>query len=418
MTAPITLVRLERDLKVVRKLRSVHAAVPTAVAFSAPAKRHTASLIADAVLDGLGCSTLLSGGHIGGDDAGYIAGGWLIGRGVTDALVLYPEDLGAAGLARTIDGFTAVGCRVWLISFTGDDKIAGMVGSHQMIEAPAEALDPFLAGTPKRERRPFPFVPRVDGIKFRPVARATLSAADFAVVDSVFLEHLDSWLDWFDGRTNATAEAVACRLREIGEASATTDEFIVAVRAAQAAGLRSGRLIKVDTPKMCATCAIRPRRGQLEPAGWNELFRYRDPAVPAVAALYSEDFAIDDLGVIELGHLTFEGAADGSQTLTVEAAGKRAVLAGRPAQAVAAQAAARRLAGATSSDRLFVARMGPTRGMSVTGRQATKLLNLPVAEVGIAFAPKASRRSKRTGAGWATLYGIKVRALGRTAEEP
>lgn len=135
------------------------------------------------------------------------------------------------------------------------------------------------------KQRLFPAVPDDETPYFRAACRATLSTADFRVVDATYRKAFDNTSRWLDSRQDISADAAGAFLASRLSWIPDVNEQLTRLRGAQVAFLRHWWLLKVDPAALAAAHAIDPLIDLDDDEVYDRLRRYMHPKTSALAAL-------------------------------------------------------------------------------------------------------------------------------------
>jgi hypothetical protein len=138
-------------------------------------------------------------------------------------------------------------------------------------------------------------LPRTDWPWFRATCRDTLAPDEFALVDALYLKvvramrAVDLWLPPTGQSrkldTDRMREPILAALVDVADGILSPNPGLVVLRAAQAALVPRGILIRAEAEPFLATLSETSRPPVLTAAQWRSLRAYRDPWRPAAAAL-------------------------------------------------------------------------------------------------------------------------------------
>lgn len=369
------------------------------------ATKQAVSYVADAALGGMGKDPWLS---VSKRPAEALAVAWLTVGDDTDALIGFAQTITPSVLDTAVTMFAAAGVTPWLIYTTnGTDAPRTAVGAaerHGVTMTDADELFARFADTDTPTPSTvaaLPTLPRVDGIRFRSTAKKVLTRTQFRTVDAAFISLVDEFCDEFaptPGQRRFVAElerVLHARLRN----TTNLDEFVLTVRAAQVAGLRSKLHVAVDTTTMLGAAASLPRPGLAGPQRWWEaLDTHRDPDPGAAAALYNAGIDAEALCALRLDDIGDDGD---NVTVTV---GQDSVTIDAGARFVRALAALRTIMGATGADPLF----STHRADVVRPQHITALIWNQQLNCGVSVAAGRGERRQPTNRDWLTRHGITL----------
>jgi hypothetical protein len=417
VTGELTVVIVEPDIAVQRRLRGLRPATRGAAGFVAPPSEHlTLGDMADALLVALGKDPLL---RLSRSNPVAVASAWLDTAPPPEVVICDAHLL----TRRILDEVLA-----WLATFDTDVMLVGVdstpayprpfvaefltyvLGHHgatRIDEADLAARWPEQDQAAADSGEPWPEIPLVAGVRFRRTARDLLEPAAFGRVD----ERLCATVCDIRSQINAISvknptREIAKQLRHRLDAAATTAEFIIDTRAAELAGLSTGFHVKVDSAALAAAAERFPRRGRHVPERlWERLGSYREPAVPATVALFDAELSVDDIAELTVGTVaktdTGEVAADGP-------AGRK-VLAAEPGAFVLAQRLYREHSGASEADPLFATHRHPR----ITGSYARATLLRADTDLALRIVPPNGPVRHPSPRDWLRHHGIEIEMLDR-----
>lgn len=370
--------------------------------------RQAMSYVADATLVGMGKDPWLS---VSKRPAEALAVAWMTAGGDTDALIGFAQTLSGHILDVAPTLYCGAGVTPWFVfSTTGDDRRARRAAAGYADRIGVELtdadvlLDTFADTAEQPDDAPIdalPPLPRVDGIRFRSTAKQVLSRKEFRVVDARFVELIDEFLDVFATTPNKRRfvndleRQVHARLRD----TASLDEFVLTVRAAQVAGLRSKLHVAVDTTTMLGAAASLPRPGLAGPQRWWEaLDTHRDPDPGAAAALYNAGIDAEDLCSLRLADIASDG--DGVVVTT----GSERMVIDDGARFVRALVTLRTVMGASEADPLF----STHRADVVRPQHITALIWGQQLNCGVSVAAGRGERRHPSDRDWLARHGITI----------
>jgi hypothetical protein len=370
---------------------------------------------AEAALDNMGHDASLTAGV---RPAEALAAAWLHARGVTDVLFvdcqIHPPDR----VRRILDWFTSLGIRTWLcitraepndLAAAALEKLTGDAGGHTVRYA---LLERHFPDRRKENNSPettlnLPDVPMVDVLAFRQACRDLLLPDDFVKVDELFIATVAR----IDGKLRLSTDRQRTRaaqkiFRRALERTGDTNDFIVTVRAIQAAALRNGFNVRVAVPMLLGGEATVPRIGKLDAQNaWLGLARYRDPDVGAVAALYHHGIDPELMPELTITDVFFDTAGDAT-VATSEGVGS---VSGPGALFLRALVRYRQLTASGTSALLFHTH----RQTRVRPAHISTLLTVPAQEVGTRLCSKPLRQRHLDDELWLTRHGIDVALIRR-----
>lgn len=376
--------------------------------------------VAEAILDGLGKDPNVTSMR---RTAQHLAAGWLSLGEHDDAVVADAGQLSDPLLIETVDFLRSFGIRPWLMFAVGTeddpedtqeriDTLADAV--HATVEDRARYDTLFTTATPAQSTREgrgaaMPVrltLPRVDGCLFRTFVHERFRADDANEIDAKLRDHvtdLDAVLVSIDGQMKS--RQFAGHLRNRMHDTGDTEELHLLVRAAQIAGLRRGWHVTVDPIMFFGAEAALPRRGKAETFDWwNQLDRYADPDVGAVAALYLAGVDCGAIPDINVGDIT--PGDDGSVTVQTTA-GVVTIEACHGARFLTALRAWRLDSGAGEHDAALVTHR---TDVGISSRLPPRIL-ATAAEVGAVVAKAPIRKKHPDPVTWLKSYGIEISKL-------
>ena len=417
MTGALTVVTVEPDIPMQRRLRGLRPAVHGAAGFVAPpGRRLTLSDLADALLEALGKDPLL---RLSRSRPAAVASAWLATSPPAEIVVCDAHLLNRSLLDELLGWLAGFDTAVTLVAVdkTPDyprqfvaEFIAHVTGHHGAAAIAEEDLaGRWPARTPAatEANTMWPDVPLVAGVRFRRTAKALLDPGAFALVDEKFCATVAAL------RTEISATAgkhpareVSLLLRKRLDATATTAEFVTVTRAAEVAVLTTGFELTVDSAAMVAAAERLPRRGRKGPEGWWErLDSYREPGVPATVALYDAELSVDDIAELTVGSVV-EAEAGG---VAVDATRGRVALGGPQGRFVLTQRLYREYSGAGEGDPLFVTHRYPR----ISGKYARATLERAETDLALRILPKGRAARHPDARDWLWHHSIKVTMLDR-----
>jgi hypothetical protein len=418
VTGELTVVIVEPDIPMQRRLRGLRPAIHGAAGFVAPPSDPVLLRdLADALLAALGKDPLL---RLSRSNPVAVASAWLatapppeivvcdahlLSRRVLDELLAWLAGFDTAITLVAVDKTPAYP-RPFVAEFT-----AYVTGHHGAVAVDEEDLAtrwPDQAPAHPGDGGTWPEIPLVAGVRFRRTARALLDPDAFALVDERFCSTAAAV------RTEISAIAgkhpareVTLLLRKRLDGAATTAEFVIDTRAAEVAALTSGFELTVDPVAMVAAAERFPRRGRKGPEGWwDRLSSYREPGVPATVALYDAELSVDDIAELSVGSVTRTDA--GAVAVEHPSAGRR-VLGDPQGRFVLAQRLYREYSGASEADPLFVTHRHPR----ITGRYARATLVRAETDLALRILPAGRSVRQPDARDWLRHHSIKVRMLDR-----
>jgi hypothetical protein len=388
-----------------------------------PGDHDYARALAEAVLAGLGKDPSLTCGKTGAEQ---MAAAWLSLGEHSDAFIVDAHLVPIVRLAPFVDMLDGFGIRAWLLlRCAGDNqravedwvKLATQRHGYKTtvnelhVTFDERAVDVIGDEGDAAAVVKLPRLPAADGIVFRSACRDLLDADDFAVVDRAFVDAVNVLRDELaevDGahKTRSFENLLKARLVD----TASDDEFVLWVRAAQVAGLCRGFHVLVNNKFLFGAIAVVPRIGKARSEHWwTELDRYREPVFAAVAALYSADISLDDIAQLTIGHIT---EPDGAGVVTVATSTGAAVVPAPQARFITAQRRLRQFSGAAID--------GPLLGVYEPGRPratrfVTERLSIPQADLGVKVADLQTRNRPQNVTTWLKRHGITITKLERSS---
>jgi|GEM_PF-3562145 len=374
-------------------------------------------IIADAVLVGLGKNPGLT---VGKNAATSLAAAWLSIREHSDALIVDAQLISIELVVETIGQLLACGIRPWLLLATppGRHRTAAVAEHLAVVErlgGRVVTVDELHHQFPDRTTPPvaqwaasaLPVLPSADGFVFRSVCRNLLDSETFAQVDALFVESVRRFRDELDqvtgGHKTRRFENV---LKAVLVATATRDEFVLELRAAQVAALTKGFHVAVTNTFLFGAIEAVPRAGKASVENWwPRLDAYYDPVYGAVAALYTAGVPVDDITALDVDDIS---DPDGDGSVQVTARTVTVTLPAESARFVLAQQSLRRLGGMAV---LITVRPDTKRST----RHVIERLATPVAEIGVRVADIQTRNRPVNVTTWLHRHGIVVSKLDRTA---
>lgn len=332
-------------------LPNTDAATRVATFTARPSDRNSWAVGQD-LLAALGVNLGLAGSGSGHEDDMKAASAWITAHDVALIRVRHADNLaGSAALDELVALCSQLSVTLLLAC---DDEIRDNPLLHWIHDNAHHLLRPEpalrLADTHRRPVRTsdderdtgdpnFPqTLPICDFPLFRVRCRDLLDPEGQARVDRLYRDtfrHVQS-------QPPADSGTAAELLRELISTRPSPGEALVIVRAAQAALFTLGLQLKVHLPRlMLAVDDAKFRR--LTPAELRALRRYREPERATTLVLYDANLSLDEISQLTLGHVTPDGNLTGVNADPLH-----------PAATVylRAQAAYRRLDGATSADPL------------------------------------------------------------------
>lgn len=268
--------------------------------------------IGQSLLEALGIRSELFGSGRDHDEDMLVASAWLIAhhieivvvrhasiikkREMLDSLLLLCSGAGAH-LALTCDESSGEHLYEW-VEQHGHIEI----GDRPLYATLAAASRP-LTPEDRRQGDEFPrFLPKVDFYLFRARCREVLAADEFAVVDDLYKR---VFRDIRDSPPKTSVEAGE-RIVQLCSALAGPGEVLTTIRAAQAALLTQGALLKVNLPLYMNAVREHEHR-RLNPGEIRALRGCRQPWRSAMAVLRDANLSSDDIVALRLQDITDEG---------------------------------------------------------------------------------------------------------------
>lgn len=417
-----------------RRIRALHRIEATAVSGAVRIARAPRLVdVADAILDGLGKSPWVGGGHSSAASVVAQTGAWLEAKGVTDVIICDAELLPSSLAAQTCDWLAGLGIRAWYIYGTeqpvtaeeaagiGADLLAASPYSHSVEGCTLDGLVaawPGLADNlPPARRDPyrylsadFPQVPRVDGLRFRSAARALLDPDDFAVVEARFLDSVSVTRAWCDTNPGGQAEKLLVQYRAMVNDCGGVDELLTVTRGFQVGAFNRDWGVSVHTARLVAAAATEPRQARSVIENWWARFGlYRTTETPALAVLYDAGLALAAIETLRVADLDWQ--PDAGHVSITPAGGEPLMITGERAPLLAAHLLCRQHLGAEPDDALFVT----FRNKPVRSRTLGDTLLGPIGEIGVTVAPPPVRRHPYSATTWAARYGVTAFRLHKGA---
>lgn len=349
---------------------------------------------------------------------------WLLAYGIRDVLVHRHDRCSDAAIELLADLTAAAGARLWLTGPTGDAGRADMLAGRGAVTVTWAQVREHFAATPGGAPRPvpdrpvWPEVPADDFPTFRAAMRRTLTAAQFAEADELYLatvaEARARLAGPLSGEGTLAARQPGGRLpvldREILERvvaaylhtligrSQHRSDLTVRIRAAQTAAFTLGWFMQVKLDRLVATTSAPPVQAATSQQTWEVMRLYREPHVGAVLVLAALGCDIDTIRTLPTSAVAPSGAA-----ITVHGAplptppGADVLL---RAQLIAGQLTGR------GPDAPFAHAFGE----EMTQVRVQNILRIVHAEVGI---PMLTRHIDRTWGGheWLTRWGVMLQDL-------
>ncbi len=385
------------DLALWRRLAALNDPDTGRIAVSVRPGIRRGSWLGQDLLRCLGGRTDVTGAGRNMDEGWAWLPAWFRGYHVRELLVLHAEIL----LPRLLDPLllltASLDLDLWLLS----ERLSDEQALHRQTWTTdtlswSDLTWPWPARShPDPPEEPFPAVPDADFVRFRAVARDTLSAESFLRVDRLYSAELARGLAFArDG--SITKRSCRDALAALVARCRTLPEMTTALRALQAALFRKGWLLHADLRQLLNRWdgVVAP-----DPVAWSALRAYRQPWRGAVCVLAGAGCSIEQMQALRMRDVV----CDGSE-LSIE--GERISIERAASVLLRAQRELRRTDGATDDD-LFLVRSDRPLG----DRPIVQLLAAAARETGVVLISRQVSRRIAPSRSWIASDGFSLQEL-------
>jgi hypothetical protein len=267
------------------------------------------------LLKAMGKDDSVTGMRMHASDSVHVAPLWLIAHRTRLVVVASAQMWQAKVLTDFLRLMSATPASVLLLVDHGHAKtVADACVGYAPTAIAWDAVAAHAPEAPCSESLPDPRpVPKTDWMTFRADCRAEMDAAAFEAIDARYRSAFQAARTAIAEHQDLDDATVADLLKGLIRNSRDVGEATAAFRATQAAFFEAGYNLRIDVDRLIAILA-HSRQPNYSDRDWCALRAYRDPARPAVCALYGSHApvkAIAEFSVATAKMILAEGHLDG-----------------------------------------------------------------------------------------------------------